>query len=115
MLPNDVEPGLDPMTFAANARTLILQNPRNYLAFGVYWFLVKALLKKVYPQAELPLLGDYVDESVIERMPKGLGLNELLELASAEYAANMGLGTPQHRLEDPDGEFFTLADPDMGG
>lgn len=108
--------GLDPHAFAANARTLILQQPQNYRAFGCYWFLVKALLRKVYPAAEIPLLGDYVDQSVVERMPKGLAVSELLALASEEYAANMRLGTPPNRLEDPeDGEFFVLSDPDMGG
>lgn len=115
MQPNSNE-GLDPMAFAANARTLILQEPRNYVAWGAYWFLVKALLRKVYPPAELPMLGDYVDQSVVDRMPKGLGLPDLLELAAEEYAANRRLGTPATRLEDPeDDEFFTLSDPDMGG
>lgn len=104
-----------PAEFAANARTLLLENPRNYLAFGVYWFLVKALLKRIYPPAELPMLGDFMDETVIERMPQGLDLADYLDLASEEYAANMRLGTPAHRLEDPEGQFFTLADPDMGG
>ncbi|HKT52847.1 MAG TPA: hypothetical protein VJP88_00230 [Caulobacteraceae bacterium] len=115
-MPPETNQGLDPYAFAANARTLILEQPRNYAAFGAYWFLVKALLKKVYPSAEVPLLGDYVDQSVVDRMPKGLVLSELLELAGEEYAANMRLGTPTTRLEDPeDGEFFTLSDPDMGG
>lgn len=114
MLPEpDHNIGLDVHGFAANARQLILERPSNYRAFGVYWFLVKALLKKLYPPAEMPLLGDFEDQSVIDRMPKGLGLTELLSLASEEYAANMGLGTPRHRLEDPDGEFFILSDPDL--
>ncbi len=60
------------------------------------------------------MLGEYVDQSVIDRMPKGLGLTELLELASKEFADNLSLGTPATRLEDLEGEFFTLADPDMG-
>lgn len=105
-----------PLEFAANARAVILQQPRNYTAFGAYWYLVKALLKRVYEPAEIPLLGDYEDPSVIDRMPKGLGLQALLWLASEEYADNQRLGTPPNRLEDPeDGEFFTLSDPDMGG
>lgn len=107
--------GADPHAFAANARALLIENPANYRAFGVYWFLVKALLKRIYPSAEMPILGDYVDPSVIERMPKGLTLGELLAAAGEEYGANSSLGTPADRLEDPDGEFFTLADPDMGG
>jgi len=108
--------GLDPMEFAANARKLILEQPRNYTAFGAYWFLVKALLKRVYEPAEIPLLGDYEDPTVIERMPKGLPLSMLLEFAAREYADNMAFGTPADRLEDPeDDEFFTLSDPDMGG
>jgi hypothetical protein len=108
--------GLDPIGFAANARTLILEQPRNYTAFGAYWFLVKALLRRVYEPAEIPLLGVYEDPSVIDRMPKGLGLADLLQLAGEEYAVNRSLGTPPDKLEDPrDGEFFTLSDPDMGG
>jgi hypothetical protein len=107
--------GVDPHVFAASARTLILENPQNYHAFGVYWFLVKALLKRIYPPAEMPLLGDYVDEAVVERMPKGLSLAELLAAASDEYAANVSLCTPSRSLEDPDGEVFTLFDPDVEG
>jgi hypothetical protein len=106
--------GMDVQAFAASARTLILQNPRNYLGFGVMWFLVKALLRKTYEPAEIPLLGDYVDQSVIDRMPKGLSLTELLSLAAEEYSTNQRLGTPANRLEDDEGEFFTLFDPDMG-
>jgi hypothetical protein len=105
----------DPRTFAANARTLLLEKPQNYHAFGVFWFLVKALLKRIYPPAEMPLLGDYVDPTVVERMPKGLSLGELLSLAGEEYAANASLGTPSHSLEDPDGEVFVLFDPDVEG
>lgn len=110
-----MQPEADPHAFAANARALLLERPVNYRAFGVFWYLVKALLKRIYPPAEMPLLGDFVDASVVERMPKGLSLRELLAAAADEYAANAGLGTPAHRLEDPDGEFFVLLDPDLEG
>jgi hypothetical protein len=106
--------GMDVQAFAASARALILENPRNYLAFGSMWFLVKALLRKLYEPAEIPLLGDYVDQSVIDRMPKGVPLSELLERAAEEYSTNMRLGTPASLLEDDEGETFTLSDPDMG-
>jgi hypothetical protein len=106
--------GMDVQAFAASARALILENPRNYLGFGQYWFLVKALLRKVFEPEQIPLLGPYVDESVIERMPKGVPLSELLERAAEEYATNMRLGTPAGLLEDDEGETFTLSDPDMG-
>ncbi len=107
--------GVDPKVFAESARTLLLQNPANYRAFGAYWFLVKALLKRIYPPEEIPMLGDYEDQTVIARMPAGLGLAELLAAAGVEYQANATLGTRRERLEDEDGEFFTLSDPDMGG
>lgn len=105
--------GVDPNTFAASARTLLLEDRGNWRNFGVYWFLVKALLRKRYPPQELPL-GTHQDESVIERMPFATDLPHLLELAGEEYAFNATLGAGRTTYEDPDGEHFMLIDPDMG-
>lgn len=112
---SDVQPnaGLDPVDFAANARLLLIEDRQNWRRFGHYWPLVKALLRKIYPDEELPL-GSYQDESVVERMPKGEALTELLAKACEEYAFNATLGAGRMETEDDEGEVFLMQDPDMG-
>lgn len=105
---------IEPAAFAANVRALLHEDPRRYRAFGVYWYLVKAVLKRFYDRHEMPMLGAYEDPTVIERMPPGLGLREYLELASAEYEDNARFNLDRDLVEDPHGEFFRLQDPDMG-
>lgn len=112
---SDVQPnaGVDPQEFAANARTLLLEDRSNWRKFGCFWPLVKALLRRTYSDAELPL-GTYQDESVVERMPKGLPLSDLLAMAGEEYAFNAALGAGRMENEDDSGETFLQQDPDMG-
>lgn len=107
---------IDPKTFAASTLQLLQQDPRRYRAFGVYWYLVKAVLKKYYTRDNLHLLGDHVDQSVVERMPAHADLQEALAAATDEYRQNASFGMGSNWVEDPvGGGTFQLVDPDAGG
>lgn len=107
------ETGVDPYEFATNARTILLEDRSRWRSFGVYWPLVKALLRKRFSDAELPL-GDYVDQELVSRMPKGLALPELLALAGEEFTHNATLNQNRSMVEDPEGQHVLMVDPDMG-
>ena len=105
----------DPRIFAESVRALLNEDVRRYRNFGVYWFAVKAVLKRYFDRHEMPILGDYVDESVVSRMPEGLDLDGVLEAAASEYQENASFNLGRNRISDPAGEFFTLIDPDVEG
>jgi hypothetical protein len=106
---------IDPKQLAASTLQLLQADPRNYRNFGVYWFLIKALLKHYYTKDNLYLLGDYVDQSVIDRMPVHASLQEALEAAVEAYQINASYGMNATEFTDPEGETFTLTDADAGG
>ena len=106
---------IDQKTFAASTLALLQQDPRRYRHFGAHWYLVKAVLKKFYTRDNLHMLGDYMDQAVIERMPAHADLNQALEAAIEEYRANAAFNLG--RAEVPDltgGGTFTLVDTDAG-
>lgn len=104
----------EPAAFAASVRTLLSEDPRRFRWFGAYWFFVKALLKRFYDRHQMPMLGDYDDPTVSERLPPARDAHELIAGAidTARHNAMFNLG--RNRVEDPQGEFFTLSDPDIG-
>ena len=107
---------IDPKTFAASTLQLLQGDPRRYVAFGAYWYLVKAVLKKFYTRENLHLLGDHVDGAVAERMPEHADLAEALDGAVAEYRKNAGFNLGSNEVEDlVGGGTFRLVDPDAGG
>lgn len=99
---------------ATNVRALLDEDPRRYRNFGVTWFFVKALLKKVFDKEEVPLLGDYEDADVNARLPPGVSAYDLAALALEEYQHNARFNLGRQTVEDLDGQAFTLIDPDMG-
>ena len=103
---------VDPETFARSVRALLNEDPRRYRNFGVYWYLVKAVLKRFYDRQNLYLLGDYEDRAVIDRMPQHATLGEALAAAIEEYQHNVSFNLGLARIEDADGETLTLHDPD---
>lgn len=106
---------IDPKTFAASTLQLLQEDPRRYRLFGVHWFLVKMVLKKFYTRENLHLLGDYVDRSVIDRMPPHADLQQALAAAIEEYRANAAFNLGRSEVEDPaGGGTFTLVDTDAG-
>lgn len=107
---------IDPKTFAESTLLLLQQDPRRYKNFGVFWYLVKAVLKKYYTRDNLHLLGDHVDASVVERMPESGSLSEALDAATEEYRKNASFNVGSNVVEDlSGGGAFQLIDPDADG
>lgn len=105
---------MDPKTFAASTLQLLQEDPRRYRYFGAYWYLVKAVLKRFYTRDNLHLLGDYMDQSVIDRMPLHAGLADALAGAAEEYRQNASFNLGSNLVTDAEGEAFTLVDTDAG-
>lgn len=105
---------IDPKVLAANTLQLLQADPSRYRNFGVYWYFIKAILKRYYTQENLFLLGDYVDQTVTDRMPPGQSLEEALDDAVREYAQNATYNLGRSAVTDPDGEEFILMDQDAG-
>jgi hypothetical protein len=105
---------IDPKTFAASTLALLQEDPRRYRNFGCYWYLVKAVMKRFYTRDNLHLLGDYMDQSVIDRMPAHADLAEALAAATEEYRQNASFNLGSNVVTDQHGEQFTLIDPDAG-
>lgn len=105
---------IDKNKLAETVYTLLLDKPERYRNFGVYWYLVKELLKRFYDRDRLYLLGDYRDESVIRRMPEHPNLDDALAAAMATYNENAAYAMGGNRFEDKDGDVFVLYDPDAG-
>lgn len=106
---------IDPKQLAASTLQLLQTDPRNYRNFGVYWYLIKGLMKHFYTRDNLFLLGDYTDPDVIARMPEHANLQEALEAAVETYRSNAAYAMGARDLSDPEGETFTLVDEDGGG
>lgn len=107
---------IDPKTFAASTLQLLQQDPRRYRLFGVYWYFVKRVLLKFYTRDNLHLLGDHIDQSVVERMPAHGDLAEALAAAAEEYRKNASFNLGSNEVDDlVGGGTFRLVDPDAGG
>lgn len=107
---------IDPKTFAASTLQLLQQDPRRYVLFGVYWYVVKRVLLKFYTRDNLHLLGDHIDADVTARMPHHDGLQEALAAAIEEYRKNASFNLGSNEVEYlVGGGTFRLVDPDAGG
>lgn len=105
---------IDPKQLAESTLQLLQTDPRNYRNFGVYWFLIKALLKRYYTRDNLYMLGDYVDPTVVARVPMFENLQDALEAAVETYRSNAAYAMGANEFTDPEGETFTLFDEDAG-
>lgn len=105
---------IDPQKFAASTLQLLQDDPRRYRCFGVHWYFVKALLKRFYTQENLHLLGEHMDQTVIDRMPPHADLQAALAAAIEEYRQNASFNMGSNIVSDPEGEQFMLVDPDAG-
>lgn len=105
---------IDPKQLAASTLQLLQSDPRNYRNFGVYWYFIKALMKRYYTRDNLYLLGDYVDQTVVDRMPEHASLQEALEAAVETYRTNAAYAMGANEFSDPEGETFILQDVDAG-
>lgn len=105
---------IDPKQLAASTLQILQSDPRNYRNFGVYWYFIKALMKRYYTRDNLYMLGDYVDPTVVARMPAHENLQEALEAAVETYRINAAYAMGANDLTDPEGETFILQDTDAG-
>ena len=106
---------MDIETFAKSTLQLLQQDPRRYRNFGVYWYLVKAVLKKFYTQDNLGMLGEYVDPDCLARMPSHDSIQEALDAAVEEYGQNARYNIGRINVDDlAGGGRFTLHDEDAG-
>lgn len=94
---------------------LVLQrDPAAYRHFGVWWWAVKALLKRAgYTRDQVTALGSYHDEESADMMPRA-GLIETLEAAMQEYAFNAAYPHSDGLIEAPDGSLVRIWDSDAG-
>lgn len=97
-----------------NVLQLLQTEPAAYKRFGIYWYPVKALLRRYYTQDNLYLLGNYEDADGASRVPK-LPLAELLAAAFEEYSQNTALADGQPgKVFDAEGEPYSIYDEDAG-
>jgi len=99
---------------AGNIRKILDNNVKAYRDFGVFWYFVKAFLKRHYDQAAMPILGAYEQPDVVGRMPDYESFDDAMRDAlltwRANYENNMGRATSI----GPDNEPVTLFDEDIG-
>jgi hypothetical protein len=105
---------IQPETFADSTLRLLQQDPNRYKNFGVYWFFVKALMKRYYTRENLHLLGEYMDPDCMARMPEHATLQDALTAAIEEYRQNAAYNLGRAEVEDPvGGGKFALNDEDF--
>lgn len=88
-------------------------DPARYRNFGIYWWPVKALLKRYYSRDNLYLLGDYEDPDGAGRVPR-VSLQEMLQRAFQEYAQNARYNLGRNTVSDAEGEPYRIYDEDAG-
>lgn len=84
-------------------------NMTHYLEFGVYWFAVKKVIQKYYPDA----FGDYFDEEMVKEYS---GKTDAHTLVAAErfkdfYRETYFQGNREFTLEEDDDREYYLSDP----
>lgn len=107
----------DPLDVRETLRNILLilqQDPIKYRCFGIWWWPVKALLRKFCGRRQLYLLGSYEDPDGAARVP-ALPLHDTLRAALEEYALNLRYNLGRSEVQDRDGAPYTLIDPDAGG
>lgn len=106
---------IDPKKFGANVIKLLHDQPARYRNFGVYWYFVKELLKRIgYTKDNLYMLGDYRDDEVINAMPAHKSLNDAIAAACDVYATNSANNIGRNVIFTDDGEKIVLLDEDAG-
>lgn len=85
------------------------ENSTHYLEFGVYWFAVKQVIQKYYPDA----FGDYFNEEMVQEYS---GKTDAHTLVAAEkfkemYRQTYFQGNRYFTLEEDDDREYCLSDP----
>lgn len=106
---------IDVDTALRNTLQQLQADPVRYRLFGVYWWPIKALLKRAgYGPDQLFMLGDYQDAGTAALVPK-MDLHDTLQVAFEEYAQNAAYPHSDGTVEDPDGDMVLVIDEDAGG
>lgn len=106
---------IDLKTLATSVLLLLQQDPRRYVCFGAYWWLVKALLRQFYTRDNLYLLGDFMPADAAERMPVHADVQEALAAAIEEYRTNLSFNMGSATVPDHvGGGGFEIHDEDAG-
>lgn len=96
-----------------NVLDILQTDPARYRNFGIYWWPVKALLKRYYTRDHLYLLGDYEDPDGASRVPR-VPLQEMLQRAFQEYAQNARFNLGRNIVSDAADEPYRIYDEDAG-
>lgn len=109
------EPAMDVQAALRNTLQQLQEEPGRYRLFGIYWWPIKALLKRAgYGPDQLYILGQFQDADTAALVPR-MPLAETLREAFAEYQRNAAYPHQDGRVEDPDGDLVTVLDQDAGG
>lgn len=111
---SDQREPVNPALMARNVLLLLQTDPRLYRNFGVYWWLVKHLLKQHYTRDNLYLLGDYIDREAAARIPHHADVREALQAAIDTYNINAQYNMGRDEVMAPDGELVRMWDDDAG-
>lgn len=98
---------------ALGIASMLEKDPSIYKTFGVYWWAIKAAIKKYY-SGKAWFTGDYFDQLMYERAWHGSQFRTVL--AGAIYQENHRLITSGHEYTGKDGEdySYTLFDENAG-
>ena len=105
---------IPPDQIAANIRMMLDSDVRHYRNFGVYWYFVKAFLKKYYTQDNLHLLGNFEQPDVVARMPAYDNFEDAIHDALLCARNNQIYNMDSASSIAPDDEPVTLFDEDVG-
>lgn len=105
---------LPPDQIAANIRQILDNDIRSYHNFGVYWYFIKAFLKRYYGPDKMPILGQFEQPDVVARMPEYEHVEDALHDALLFWRANWKNNLNNATSIAPDGEPVTLFDEDVG-
>jgi len=100
-------------SFARNILQILQTKPQRYREFGVYWWLIKELLKEHYSKDDLYLLGNFTDTQIHERLPD-VSEDELIHLAILEHQQNAAYNLGRNSVNDHEGEPYVIYDEDAG-
>lgn len=97
-----------------NYVAMLQTEPLYYRNFGVYWYRFKQILRAAgFNQDHATILGDYVEEDLVERF-KDMDEETFLPLAMEEAMANWQLNDQSQWQADPDGGYVFTLDQDLG-
>jgi hypothetical protein len=108
---DETKPDIDVRAALQNILQQLQEEPQRYKLFGVWWWAIKALLRRVYSTDNLYMLGLYQDQDVAAMIPTA-NLQDTMRAALEEYAFNATLPHPASMVEAPEGDMVFIFDSD---